>query len=278
MQDAQEALKDAIYSSDYDQEEQAEVEDRLDELQKLRSKYGQTEEEILAYYEREKQELYDLEHRQETSSELEQQLEEKKEVLLDAARTLSAARKKTARQFEEKVGSELRFLNMPNVVLKTSFTPCKLNPNGSDVIEFLISTNPGEEPKPLSKIASGGELSRIMLAIQNVLSAKGNVQTMIFDEIDTGVSGSEAERIARKLHSVSRQHQVLCITHSAQVASYADAHYKISKEVVDGMTYTRVHKLDHEGRVMELARIIGGEKITELQKQSAEEMLARAQA
>lgn len=278
MQDAQEALKDAIYSSDYDQEEQAEVEDRLDELQKLRTKYGQTEEEILAYYEREKQELYDLEHRQETSNDLERQLEEKKGALLDSARALSNARKETARQFEEKVGNELRFLNMPNVVIQTSFTPCKLNPTGSDVIEFLISTNPGEEPKPLSKIASGGELSRIMLAIQNVLSAKGNVQTMIFDEIDTGVSGSEAERIAKKLHSVSRQHQVLCITHSAQVASYADAHYKISKEVVDGKTYTRVRKLDHEGRVMELARIIGGEKITDLQKQSAEEMLTRTQA
>lgn len=278
MQDAEEAVKDAIYNSTFDQQEQAEVEDRLAQLQKLRSKYGPTEEEILSYYEREKQELYDLEHRQETSTELEHLLEEKRDALLSAAKLLSSERKKTARQFEDKVGEELRFLNMPNVVLQTSFTPCKLNPVGSDNIEFLISTNPGEALKPLSKIASGGELSRIMLAIQNVLSVKGNVQTMIFDEIDTGVSGSEAERIAKKLHSVSEKHQVLCVTHSAQVASYADAHYKIFKEVVDGMTYTRVDKLDHKGRVLELARIIGGEQITDLQKKSAEEMLAAAKA
>lgn len=278
MQDAQETLKDAIYNANYDAQEQAGVEDRLAQLQKLRSKYGPTEEDILAYYEREKKELYNLEHRQETTAELEGELETKQSALLDAAKALSRARKDTAKQFEEKVGEELRFLNMPNVVISTSFTPCKLNSTGSDVIEFLISTNPGEALKPLSKIASGGELSRIMLAIQNVLSEKGNVQTMIFDEIDTGVSGSEAERIAKKLHSVSEKHQVLCVTHSAQVASYADAHYKISKEVVDGMTYTRVRKLDHEGRVLELARIIGGEKITDLQKKSAEEMLTRAKA
>lgn len=276
VQDLRDAVQDLLYSCNYDPQDQAAVEDRMAELQKLRSKYGQTEEEILSYLEREKKELYSLQHRKETSAELEKELEEKKGTLLEAAEKLSLARKHTAREFEQKVGEELKFLNMPNVVLQTSFTHCKLNPVGSDEIEFLISTNAGEEPKPLSKVASGGELSRIMLAIQNVLSVKGNVQTMIFDEIDTGVSGKEAERIAMKLHSVAQNHQVLCITHSAQVASYADAHYRISKEVQDGKTFTRVRKLDREGRILELARIIGGENITELQRKSAEEMLQSA--
>lgn len=276
VQESVEVLKDALYNSNYDPKEQAEVEDRLALLQKLRSKYGPTEEDILEYLKKEKKELYQLEHRQETGAELEKQLEEKKGALLDSAKALHDARVKTAEEFENQVGEELRFLNMPNVVIKTSFTHCKLNATGSDIIEFLISTNPGEALKPLAKIASGGELSRIMLAIQNVLSSKGNVQTMIFDEIDTGVSGSEAERIAKKLHSVAEKNQVLCITHSAQVASYADAHMKISKEVQNGKTYTRVKKLDHKGRVEELARIIGGENITDLQRQSAEEMLTHA--
>ena len=168
---------------------------------------------------------------------------------------------------------ELEFLNMPYVELGTSFERCKLNPTGADVIEFLISPNPGEALKPLSKIASGGELSRIMLAIQNVLSKGGNVGTMIFDEIDTGVSGSAAERIARKLQEVSRDRQVLCITHSPQVAAFADAHYLIEKTVESGKTYTRVTPLDRQGREAEIARIIGGEQVSELQLRNAAEML-----
>lgn len=160
--------------------------------------------------------------------------------------------------------------------LSTSFTRCKLNPTGSDQIEFLISPNPGESLKPLAKIASGGELSRILLAIQNVLSDKGNVATLIFDEIDTGVSGSAAEKIAIKLKAVSNKHQVICITHSAQVAAYAEAHFFLYKEVQDGKTYTRVQPLDTDGRIQELARIMGGVEITDLQKESAKELLQHA--
>lgn len=277
VQDAREEIRRILYESSYDPQEQSEIEARLAELQKIRAKYGQTEEQILDHLAAEKKELYDLEHQDEQYSRLEAELETKKGALLDAAEALSRARKETALQFEARVREELTFLNMPNVVIHTEFTHCKLTPVGSDNIEFLISTNPGEALKPLAKIASGGELSRIMLAIQNVLSSEGNVQTMIFDEIDAGVSGSEAERIARKLHRVSLSHQVLCITHSAQVAAYADAHYRIRKEVRDGMTYTRVQPLDRTGRVEELARILGGEVITDLNRENAGELIDRAE-
>ena len=223
--------------------------------------------------EEEKAELESIEVSDADRKELEEVLEQKKEVLLSDAEALSRARKETARVFEQKVKGELEFLNMPYVELGTSFERCKLNPTGADVIEFLISPNPGEALKPLSKIASGGELSRIMLAIQNVLSKGGNVGTMIFDEIDTGLSGSASERVARKLQEVSRDRQVLCITHSPQVAAYADAHSLIEKTVSEGKTYTKVTPLDREGRAREIARIIGGEQVTELQLQNASEML-----
>ena len=231
------------------------------------------EEEILQRLAEEKAELQSIEVSDADRKKLEEVLEQKKTVLLADAEALSNARKETAKSFEERVKGELEFLNMPYVELGTSFERCKLNPTGADVIEFLISPNPGEALKPLSKIASGGELSRIMLAIQNVLSKGGNVGTMIFDEIDTGVSGSAAERIARKLQEVSRDRQVLCITHSPQVAAFADAHYLIEKTVESGKTYTRVTPLDRQGREAEIARIIGGEQVSELQLRNAAEML-----
>lgn len=213
-----------------------------------------------------------------SKDEIEAQLEKDKEVLLDLAERLTSARKHAASEFEVRVKHELSFLDMPNVEISTSFERCKLNPTGADVIEFLISPNPGEALKPLAKIASGGELSRIMLAIQNVLSSRDNVGTMIFDEIDTGVSGSAAEKIARSLKNVSKKCQVICVTHSAQVASYADEHFLITKEVKNEKTYTRVDALDREGRIGEVARIIGGVNVTELQLKSAEEMIDSASA
>lgn len=273
LQGVRDALSDALYACQYDPEEQTKVEDRIDVLNKLRSRFGPTEEEILATLEKEKEELKSIEVSDADRKELEEVLEQKKTVLLADAAALTAARKETARDFEQRVKGELEFLNMPYVELGTSFETCKLNPTGADVIEFLISPNPGEALKPLSKIASGGELSRIMLAIQNVLSKGGNVGTMIFDEIDTGLSGSASERVARKLQEVSADRQVLCITHSPQVAAYADAHYLIEKSVENGKTYTRVSPLDREGREREIARIIGGEQVTELQLRNAAEML-----
>ena len=273
LQSVRDMLQDALADTRYDPSEQEQVEDRIAELNKLRTRFGPTEEDILEKLEEEKRELASIALSEEDREQLETILEERKAVLLNDAEALTNARKEVAKRFEERVRSELQFLDMPYVELGTSFERCKLNPTGADVIEFLISPNPGEALKPLSKIASGGELSRIMLAIQNVLSKGGNVGTMIFDEIDTGVSGSAAERIAKKLQEVSTERQVLCITHSAQVAAYADAHIKIEKRVEDGKTYTSVTPLDRAGREAELARIIGGETVTELQRQSAAEML-----
>lgn len=276
LQSAREEIQTALYDCAFDPQEQSIVEDRLNILHNLMNKYGNSEEIILECLEAKKTELAQLEETGSNRDELELQLEKRKEVLLKTADQLSLARKHAASEFEVRIKHELTFLDMPHVELSTQFERCKLNPVGSDKIEFLIAPNPGEALKPLSKIASGGELSRIMLAIQNVLSNKGNVDTIIFDEIDTGVSGSAAEKIAIKLHSVAKHHQVLCITHSAQVAAYADEHYKIQKEVEDGKTFTRVELLDEQGRVEELARILGGVHITDLQRASARELMEQA--
>lgn len=278
LSEKRDEIERALYECEYDPTKQEEVEERLNFLYKLKSKYGETEEDILEYLEKSKRELADLESFSADKSEIIARLEHDKTVLLDTAERLSMARKHTASEFEVKVRHELSFLDMPNVELVTSFERCKLNPTGSDIIEFRISPNVGEALKPLAKIASGGELSRIMLAIQNVLAGKDNVQTMIFDEIDTGVSGSAAEKIAISLGNVAKKRQVLCITHSAQVAAYANSHFLISKEVQNEKTYTRVAKLDDDGRVGEIARIIGGVNVTQLQRDSAREMIDNAKA
>ena len=269
-------IENAIYECEFDPAKQAEIEERINFLFKLKGKYGDTEEEILTYLENSKAELDTLINLNLSQDEIIAKLEKDKVVLLDVAEKLSNARKHAASEFEVHVKHELSFLDMPYVEIETSFEHCKLCPAGSDIIEFLISPNPGEALKPLAKIASGGELSRILLAIQNVLSEKGNVGTMIFDEIDTGVSGSAAEKIAKSLKRVSKKSQVICITHSAQVAAYADTHFKVSKQVENEKTYTYVTPLDRDGRVEEIARIIGGVNITELQKKSALEMIESA--
>ncbi|HOO26362.1 MAG TPA: DNA repair protein RecN, partial [Clostridiales bacterium] len=188
----------------------------------------------------------------------------------------SQSRKEAALDFEKKVKDELAFLDMPGVVFSVDFKRTEFSPNGYDSIEFLISANPGEELKPLAKIASGGELSRIMLAIKNVLAEKDEIETLIFDEVDAGVSGRAAQKVALKLRQVSKGRQVICVTHLAQIAAQADSHLLISKSVSDGKTFTQVELLSTQGRKNEIARIIGGLKITELQLKSAEELLAEA--
>lgn len=276
IKDKKDQIENALFDCEFDAEKQAEVEERLNLIFKLKTKYGETEEDILDYLKREEDELNALLTMSQDKGEILEQLEHDKNILLDAAETLSLARKHTASEFEVRVKNELEFLDMPYVALSTEFTPCKLSKTGSDIIEFLISPNKGEALKPLAKIASGGELARIMLAIQKVLSRASNVGTMIFDEIDTGVSGSAAEKIALTMSSVAKERQVICITHSSQVAAYADSHYKISKSVHDEKTYTEVELLDKAGRVNEIARIIGGVNITDLQRVSAEEMIENA--
>lgn len=250
------------------------IEERLDLLYRLSKKYGATEEEMLEFLSNAEEKLNSL-----TSSEenLEALKEKREEVLLTAqkqAEKLSLCRKETAKKFEENVMEELRFLDMPSVEFKVEFSEVELCENGIDSIEFLISANVGEPPKPIAKIASGGELSRIMLALKNVLSDKDQIGTMIFDEVDTGVSGRAATKVAQKLKQVSSGRQVICVTHLAQLAVLADNHYLIEKSAKDGKTYTNVTPLDFDGRKYEIARITGGGEITETQLKNAEEMLS----
>lgn len=249
------------------------IEERLDLYYRLSKKYGSTEEEMLEFLSSAQEKLNSLTSDEESL----ESLENERSILLEKAekqaKVLSEIRKKSAQEFEKNVMEELRFLDMPNVQFNVRFTEVELCQNGVDSVEFLISANIGEPPKPIAKIASGGELSRIMLALKNVLSDKDAVTTMIFDEVDTGVSGRAATKVAQKLKQVSSGKQVICVTHLAQLAVLADNHYLIEKSAVNGKTYTNVTPLDFEGRKYEIARITGGGNITEIQLKNAEEML-----
>lgn len=259
---------------EYNPKELEELEERLDLLYKFSNKYGQTEEEMLEFLDnaRKKREsiIYSDEELERLSSEYDRLLEETAAL----AQRLSDRRKEIAKQFESSVKAELEFLDMPRLQFVVDFKKGNLSSTGFDRIEFLISTNPGEPPKPLSKIASGGELSRIMLAIKNILSYNDTIGTLIFDEIDTGVSGRASQKIGLKLKAVSKNTQVICVTHSAQIASNANEHFLIQKDFADGRTYTRVTPLDFEARKRELARIMGGLEITDTLLKSAEELLS----
>ena len=250
-----------------------EVEERLDLIYSLGRKYGVTIEEMLSYLENARKELEKLEGFEENRDALVARCDEAKERASRMARAISEKRKKISREFESSVKKEMTYLDMPNVELVVDISGCSLDINGMDKLEILISTNPGEPPKPVARIASGGELSRMMLAIKNVLADKDPVDTLIFDEVDTGISGSAAQKVGLKLREVSSARQVMCVTHLAQIAALADSHFKIEKSVVDGKTYTQVSQLDHEGRRNELARIIGGVEITQATLDYAEEML-----
>ncbi len=252
------------------------IEDRLDILHRMSLKYGDTEEKMLAFLESCKKELHSIEFSDEERAELEDAYEAEKKQAIALAKELSQRRKKAAACFADLVKSELAFLNMPNVEFLTEIERVPLNHMGCDKLQFLVSANKGEPPKPMSKIASGGELSRMMLAIKTVLSGKDKVDTLIFDEVDTGISGAAANKVGQKLKQVSHNRQVLCITHLAQIAALADNHLKISKHVEQDRTFTDVEPLDFEGRKQELARIIGGESVTALQLKMAEEMLQKA--
>lgn len=252
------------------------VEDRLDLLYRLGMKYGDSEEKMLGFLENCKKELQKIEFSDEEREELEGQYEAAKKRSIELAKELSRKRKQASLGFVDLVKQELAFLNMPGVEFQTEIERVPLYSLGCDKLQFLVSANKGEPPKPMSKIASGGELSRIMLAIKTVLSGKDKVDTLIFDEVDTGISGAAANKVGQKLKQVSQNRQVLCITHLAQIAALADNQLRISKHVEQGRTFTDVVALDFEGRKQELARIIGGENVTELQLKMAEEMLKRA--
>ena len=273
LQDCLEEVRDASGTLEYDPARLEQVEDRLDQLYRLSLKYGSTEEEMLTFLENCRTELHTIELSDEKAQELAEQYEECKQEAIRLAKELSSGRRKAAGEMVTRVREELTFLDMPNVEFQVEQLRCPLNQWGCDKIQFLLSTNPGEPARPMAKIASGGELSRIMLAIKTVLSGTDRIDTLIFDEIDTGISGSAARKVGLKLQEVSRNRQVLCVTHLAQIAALADAHFLISKEVHDNKTFTQVQPLDFEGRKREVARIMGGTEITPLLLQNAEEMI-----
>ena len=267
-------LKTALDDFEFEPAMLNEIEERLDLLYKLKKKYGPTVADIEAYYEKAMQELETIEFADQKLEELQQRCNALQEKATACAAQLTAARKKAFAAFSTAIMQSLHFLNMPNIRFSLVAQQIKLGPAGGDAMEFFISTNPGEEPKPLAKIASGGELSRIMLAIKSVLAEKDHIPTVIYDEIDAGVSGLAAGRVGKKLQETANSgHQVICITHTAQIAAYAQQHLLIEKSVTGERTYTKVRQLEKEERVAELARIVSGDKVTELSLANARELL-----
>ena len=264
-------LRDSFYFSPGELEA---VESRLDVIHRLRRKYGATCEDILNYQKKCKKELDEIQMADDTIAQLQTQFRVKAKAAKALAAELSESRHQAAKQFEVRLISELRQLDMPRVQFVCQLEPLKhLEESGGDSCRFMMSANIGEELRQMNRVASGGELARIMLAMKNVLSEKDHIPTMIFDEVDTGVSGRAAQKVAEKLHSVSQGKQVLVVTHLPQIAAMADTHFLISKAEKDGRTYTSVTPLDLEGRKAEIARLIGGAKITSNTLKSAEEML-----
>ena len=266
--------RDTLEDADFDPRQLDTIESRLDTIYRLKKKYGGSIAEILAYYDKISEEYNTLELSDEMVEQLRGELERAEQDLWQAAKALTARRLETAGEFVRRVEAELAYLDMGGVRFSISRKEKAFGPNGADEMEFLICTNAGEEARPLAKIASGGELARIMLAIKNVLAEKDDIGTIIFDEVDTGVSGRAAQKIGQKLAEVARHRQVICVTHLAPVAACAAHHYRIYKTVEEGRTFTRVEELGHEDRVRELARIMVGDHITESALQSAGEMLA----
>ena len=260
---------------DFDEYELDEIEKRLDIIYGLSLKYG-SEENMLAHLAESKEKLDSIVNFDNVISELENEFTELLDKTKKISQKLTDSRVKTAKKFDREVAEQLQFLNMPFIKFATEITGTKLTSKGAETLEFLISTNPGEPPKPLIKIASGGELSRIMLAIKTVLSGADDVETLIFDEIDSGISGNAAQKVAVKLQEIANDKQVICVTHLAQIAALAESHYVISKSSDSNKSVTNISRLDYEGRVNELSRIISGGEITENIRNTAIEMLNKS--
>ena len=273
VQDVAEIARDVRDDLAYSADELEQIESRLDVIHKLRRKYGTTCADILEYLEKAKKELDEIEFADDHMERLKKKLQAAEESAWDAALKLRENRKETSKILSNRILTELAQLDMPKVQFSCNFTETELTPIGADTVAFYMSANAGEALKPMSKVASGGELARIMLAMKNVLAEQDQVATLIFDEVDTGVSGRAAQKVAEKLRSVAKTKQVLCVTHLPQLAALANTHLLIAKQERQGRTYTSVTPLDMEGRKRELARIIGGTNITETTLKSAEEML-----
>lgn len=274
VQDIADEVRDSLDELSYSADELETIEARLDIIHRLRRKYGADCDEILAYLEKAQKELDEIEFADDRVEQLKKKLAKQEKQAWDAALALRKNRQEQGAVMAEKILSELSQLDMPRVQFQCRFRETELTSEGADAVAFYLSANAGEDLKPLSKVASGGELARIMLSMKNVLAEKDAVDTLIFDEVDTGVSGRAAQRIAEKLKSLAKHKQVLCVTHLPQLAALADTHMLIAKSEHDGRTYTTVTPLDRKGRAMELARIIGGTHITETTLKSAEEMLS----
>ena len=270
---AKDKAEELLSSIDFSPEEIEMIDERLDLLYEFSNKYGSSEEEMLAFLDEARQKKNSILFADEELDRLTKEYDNLFDKTVELATKLSDERKATAQLFEKQVKEELSFLDMPKMQFFVNFDKGNLSSIGFDKIEFMISANPGEPPKSLSKVASGGELSRIMLAIKNIISYNDTIGTLIFDEIDTGVSGRASQKIGLKLKSVSKNTQVICVTHSAQIASNADEHFLIEKKFDNNNTFTSVTPLDFEGRKKELARIMGGLEITDTLLQSAEELL-----
>ena len=277
MEDVSEEIGSLLDSLDVDPKRFDYLNQRSDELRRIMKKYGPELDDVLETLENSQNELDELSGAEQSLDELNKEKERLLAEVSKKAKALSDHRKNAGKRFVAQVTEELEFLNMPKVKLVVEQKTGKLTINGMDSIEFLISANLGEEPKPIAKIASGGELSRIMLALKNVIAEKDSIGTLIFDEIDTGVSGRAAQKIGIKLKQISRLRQVLCVTHLAQMAVMSDNHLLIEKNIQGDRTVTTVRALDHEQRKYEIARIMGGENITELMLENAEQYLKDAE-
>ena len=275
--DVAETLRDMEDAFEFSPQELDALESRADQLYRLKKKYGATVEDMLAYLDQCRMELDQISFAADTLERLEKELEKERGQVMKAAQLLSGARKAAARDLELRIQDELRQLDMPKVRFAICFGEKEPDSTGVDVVRFLMSANVGEELKPIHKIASGGELARIMLALKNVLAENETIGTLVFDEVDTGVSGRAAQKVAEKLAQVSRRKQVLCVTHLPQLAAMADTHFSVEKGERQGRTYTSVVGMDREQRKRELARLTGGERITPAMLAGAEELIAGAE-
>lgn len=280
--DAADTLRDLTREMEFSPGELDEVESRLDVLYRLKKKYGATVEEMLQYLDRCRRELDEIQYADDTIARLTKELDKARKEADRAAQALSQQRRKAAEKLEKRVQEELRQLDMPKVRFQVEFAPIDnqwgLDETGMDQVQFLMSANVGEALKPIQKVASGGELARIMLALKNVLAQDDEIGTLVFDEVDTGVSGRAAQKVAEKMAQVARHKQVLCVTHLPQLAAMADTHFSVSKGEREGRTYTNLERLDRKQRREELARLIGGAAVTPALLESAEELLSQADA
>jgi len=279
--DVQESLWDMRRELDFSPDELDRLESRLDVLYRLKKKYGPTVADMLSYLERSRAELEQIQVADDTIARLQKELEKARTEAKKRGKALSEARQKSAAALRERVEEELRQLDMPKVRFETQFQPCPaedgMDPTGMDQVQFLMSANVGEALKPIQKVASGGELARIMLALKNVLAEDDGIGSLVFDEVDTGVSGRAAQKVAEKMADVARHKQVLCVTHLPQIAAMAHTHFSVQKGERGGRTYTEVKRLTREGREDELARLLGGANVTDTLRESARESLNYAE-